>query len=255
MSWWLARIRRIVFLSSIALGCALFFFVMRTIPPSSLRWIRLSEVFGLTALIYLYLALLATPLTRALPGFRYAPLYLTARRAIGVSAFFFALLHTSISFWKLLGGFPGFAFLNTEYRVAILVGFTALVILAMMAATSFDAAVQFLGRRWKMLHRLVYGAGVLVLIHALMLGSHFGDLSRGIPQLSFLLLAILFFLEARRADMYLAKRFPSNLLVRRKPTALLVVVLCVLFVVAELLPSSSRFSLGIHARHTSAPLP
>jgi methionine sulfoxide reductase heme-binding subunit len=51
-------------------------------------------------------------------------------------------------------------------RPFILVGFTALLLLAPLAITSTDAMVRRLGfPRWKKLHRLAYVAGVLGVVH------------------------------------------------------------------------------------------
>ena len=50
-------------------------------------------------------------------------------------------------------------------RIYLTIGFTALVGLAALAATSTDAMVRRLGRKWQALHRLVYVICVLGLIH------------------------------------------------------------------------------------------
>lgn len=51
-------------------------------------------------------------------------------------------------------------------RPFILVGFTALVLLTPMAATSFNRAVKWLGaKRWKALHKLVYVVACLAVLH------------------------------------------------------------------------------------------
>ncbi len=43
-----------------------------------------------------------------------------------------------------------------------------------MAATSLDYAVDKLGfKNWKLLHRLVYGASAAVLVHVILIGTHF----------------------------------------------------------------------------------
>jgi sulfoxide reductase heme-binding subunit YedZ len=41
----------------------------------------------------------------------------------------------------------------------------ALIGLSLLAATSFDSAVRKLGKKWKVLHRLVYAIAVLGLLH------------------------------------------------------------------------------------------
>ena len=137
-----------------------------------------------------------------------------ARRAIGVSAFYFAALHVYFAFFKQLGGFTGLGFLNTKYLIAIAFGTTALSILALLSSTSFDTVVTLLTfKRWKLLHRLAYVGGMLVLIHALLLGTHFIYLSRSIPQILFIAVGFLFFLEARRIDAHLGKTIAVPLLV------------------------------------------
>jgi len=51
-------------------------------------------------------------------------------------------------------------------RPFILVGFTAIVLLTSLAATSFNRAIKALGvKRWQTLHKLVYGVAGLALLH------------------------------------------------------------------------------------------
>ena len=51
-------------------------------------------------------------------------------------------------------------------RPFIAVGFTGAVMLTLLAATSFNAAIKILGAvRWRMLHRLVYAIAVLAILH------------------------------------------------------------------------------------------
>ncbi len=54
------------------------------------------------------------------------------------------------------------------HRVYLAIGFAALAGLAALAATSTDAMIRRLRRRWKPLHRLVYPIAVLGLLHGLM---------------------------------------------------------------------------------------
>ena len=53
-------------------------------------------------------------------------------------------------------------------RLYLTIGFTALLLLAALAATSTDAMMRRLGRRWQMLHRLAYPAAVLAIVHHIM---------------------------------------------------------------------------------------
>jgi sulfoxide reductase heme-binding subunit YedZ len=51
-------------------------------------------------------------------------------------------------------------------RPIITVGVAGFVLLSMLAATSFNAAVKAMGsHRWRQLHRAVYGIAVLAILH------------------------------------------------------------------------------------------
>jgi len=151
-------------------------FVQLQIPDTTLQSIRIGQAFGFLSLALLYLAMLISPLTKVftkLPG-REGLVY--ARRAIGVSAFYYAVLHVYITFFDQLNGFGGIAYLNPTYGWSLLSGIFALGVLCSMAATSFDWVVAKMGyRQWKMLHRLVYAASVAILVHLLLIGSHFAN--------------------------------------------------------------------------------
>ena len=47
------------------------------------------------------------------------------------------------------------------------VGLVALLILASLALTSHKRGMKLLGKNWKRLHRLVYVAGILVVLHSI----------------------------------------------------------------------------------------
>ncbi len=202
------NIRFYVLSFSILLSLVFFFYVKATIEEAPLQIIKLTQYYALTSVTYLYIALMATPLTRTFSSFPYKGQYIKARRAIGVSAFYFGFLHGSLAFFGQLGGFAGLSFLDSKYLLAITLSFTALIILATMASTSFDFIIAKLGHaRWKFIHRFVYLAALLITIHGLMLGSHFQDLSQFIPRIFTIALAILLILEAKRFDNYLQGKF------------------------------------------------
>ncbi|MEO8691731.1 MAG: ferric reductase-like transmembrane domain-containing protein [Candidatus Saccharimonas sp.] len=145
------------------------------IPPGSLQIIRIEQIYGFLALILLYLAILASPLTKVVPKLPGKEAYLHARRAIGVSAFYFAFLHAYISFFQQLNGFGGIKYFNQTFSLSLAGGVFALSILFIMAATSFDWVVDRMGyKHWKLLHRLVYFASIAVLIHIVLIGTHYG---------------------------------------------------------------------------------
>ena len=116
---------------------------------------------GKYALFLLVLSLACTPLNTAF-GLRQA---LTVRRALGVYAFLYAFLH----FMLFIGLDYGFAW-DLIYEAIfekpfVVVGLITLTILTTLAATSFQWWMKRLGKNWKRLHRLVYVAGVLVIVH------------------------------------------------------------------------------------------
>lgn len=124
----------------------------------------LTHFTGLTALIVLLVTLSITPLRR-LTGWNGLIKY---RRLIGLWAFTYALLHFLV--WGLFDHQFSLATITEDVveRPFITVGFTAFLILAALAITSPKAMVRRLGgKRWQQLHRLVYVAAGLGMLHYL----------------------------------------------------------------------------------------
>lgn len=116
---------------------------------------------GKYALVLLILALACTPLNTVF-GFRQA---LKVRRALGLYAFFYASIHFLI-----------FIGLDYQFDLALLqeaifekkyalVGFAAGLILLSLAITSTRGWMKRLGKTWTKLHKFVYLAGILVIVH------------------------------------------------------------------------------------------
>lgn len=165
------------------------------------------QTYSFLALIYLYFSLLPSPLYCVFPTFPLRGLFIKARRSIGVSAFIFASLHGYFSFINVIGGLSGLKYLDQNYAIKISLGSLAFIILLFMTSTSFDKAVALLGpTRWKTLHRFVYLAGVLIIMHVYLIGPHFAN--RFSPQsiIFFIALVVLFSLEAIRFKKYLSSR-------------------------------------------------
>jgi sulfoxide reductase heme-binding subunit YedZ len=117
---------------------------------------------GKTALNLLLLTLAVTP-ARILTGMTWL---VALRRRLGLFAFFYATVHFSI--YVGLDRQPwDWAALRTDLleRPYITLGFTALVLMLPLAATSTATMQRRLGRRWKSLHRLVYPIGALAVTH------------------------------------------------------------------------------------------
>ena len=88
------------------------------------------------------------------------------RRIVGVSVFVYATLHALCWAWLDMGLEINAMLRDLPKRPFVWVGALAWVGLALLAATSFDAAIRWLGGpRWRALHRLVYVIGPLALLH------------------------------------------------------------------------------------------
>lgn len=116
---------------------------------------------GRYALILLILSLACTPLNTLLGWRQLIPL----RKPLGLYAFAYAALHF-LTFIGLdynfdLALLQGAIF---EKRYA-LVGFVAFIILLALALTSTQGWMKRLGKNWKRLHKLVYPAALLVIVH------------------------------------------------------------------------------------------
>jgi len=125
-----------------------------------------TRVTGENALRLLLITLAVTPM-RQLTGWNPLARF---RRMLGLFAFFYAALHFTTYVWlEQALDWPAIVEDILE-RPYITVGFTALVLLVPLAATSTNAMVRRLGgRRWKRLHQLVYVATLLGLLHFLWL--------------------------------------------------------------------------------------
>lgn len=116
---------------------------------------------GLYALVMLLLSLAVTPLN-TLTG--YGPL-VKMRRPLGLYAFFYAAVHLTI-FIAIDYGFEWrFILPEISEKRYIIVGLSAFTILLALALTSFQWAMKKMGKNWKRLHRLVYLAAPLVILH------------------------------------------------------------------------------------------
>jgi sulfoxide reductase heme-binding subunit YedZ len=115
---------------------------------------------GLWTIRLILIALAITPLRAILQWQR----LILVRRMVGVGAFAYVIFHFSL--YVTDQGFnPVTVAREIALRIYLTIGFVALLGLAALAATSTDKMVRRLGRRWQILHRLVYVIAVLGLIH------------------------------------------------------------------------------------------
>ncbi|HCX80873.1 MAG TPA: sulfoxide reductase heme-binding subunit YedZ [Rhodoferax sp.] len=88
------------------------------------------------------------------------------RRMLGLWTFAYAVLHMLSYSWFDMGLDLGDIAKDIGKRPFILVGFTALALLLVLAATSFNRVIKAMGaRRWQVLHRAVYVVAGLALLH------------------------------------------------------------------------------------------
>ena len=148
-------------------------FLAALVPLARLAWKGYQQMLGANpievithstgdwTLIFLMLTLSITPL-RKLTGQNWL---IRFRRMLGLFAFFYASLH-----------FTTYIFLDKFFdvhemvkdiakRKFITIGFTAFVLLIPLAATSTAGMIRRLGKRWQMLHRLIYVSGIAGVIH------------------------------------------------------------------------------------------
>jgi sulfoxide reductase heme-binding subunit YedZ len=88
------------------------------------------------------------------------------RRMLGLFTFFYAVLHFLCYAWLDMGFDPAAIVHDIPKRPFVLVGTSALLLLLLLAATSFDRAIRALGAaRWQRLHRAVYAIAALAILH------------------------------------------------------------------------------------------
>jgi sulfoxide reductase heme-binding subunit YedZ len=117
---------------------------------------------GRVIVVTLVLTLAVTPLRR-LTGFNQL---VKVRRLIGLIAFFYAVVHLGI--YLVFDRGLVFTELAEDIikRPYITVGFTAWLILLSLAVTSPQRVLRWMGgKRWAALHRLIYLAAVLAVVH------------------------------------------------------------------------------------------
>ncbi len=172
---------------------------------------------GSWALIILIASLAVTPLRR-LTG---SNVWIKLRRMIGLFAFFYACLHFAT--YVGLDLFFDFSAVGKDIlkRPYITIGFLSFVIMVPLAATSTSGMIRRLGRRWQLLHRLVYVAAIAGVVHFYWLVK--ADITRPAQYGAVLALLLVYRLFVkRRADKKPAVRSGTServIAVKNAPTA------------------------------------
>ncbi|MFC1662183.1 sulfite oxidase heme-binding subunit YedZ [Gemmatimonadota bacterium] len=116
---------------------------------------------GVWTLAFLLLTLSVTPIRRLARWNQ----VIKIRRLLGLFAFFYAFLHLLV-YLSLDQGFAWeFILEDVSERPYITVGFAAFLLLLPLAVTSTRGWIRRLGKRWQQLHRLVYVAATLGVVH------------------------------------------------------------------------------------------
>ena len=118
---------------------------------------------GIWALRFLLASLAITPIRR-LTGWQRVIQY---RRMLGLFAFFYATLH--VLTYVVLDQGLAFEFIIPDIlkRPYITMGMIAFTLMVPLAITSTKGWIRRLGKKWQLLHRLVYFSGLAACIHFL----------------------------------------------------------------------------------------
>ncbi|HJX00417.1 MAG TPA: protein-methionine-sulfoxide reductase heme-binding subunit MsrQ [Terriglobales bacterium] len=152
--------------------------------------------------LYLLLITLAISPLRKITGINWIIRY---RRLVGLFAFFYGCLHLITYLW-----FDKFfdvqEIVKDIYkRPFITAGLTAWTLMLPLALTSTTACIRWLGgKRWQMLHRLIYASAIAGVVHFWWLVKR--DLRR--PELMAAILTLL--LGMRIIDRVRSARIPSS---------------------------------------------
>jgi len=150
-----------------------FFLILSLLPLGRLVWLGLEDDLGANpiefvtrstgtwALVFLCITLAITPL-RLLTG---QTSFIKLRRMFGLFCFFYACLHFLIWFWLDQNLDLQTMWADVLKRPFITMGFVTFVLLIPLAITSNHFSVRALGRRWSLLHRLIYVIACTALIH------------------------------------------------------------------------------------------
>jgi sulfoxide reductase heme-binding subunit YedZ len=147
-------------------------FVLALLPFARIAWLIVNQVpvepvefvthgTGDWALYLLCATLAITPLRR-FTGWNWL---VRLRRMLGLYVFFYALMHFLTFLWADHNFDVGAMWKDVLKRPFITVGFIAFVLLLPLAATSTNAMIKRLGRRWAQLHRLIYVIAPLAILH------------------------------------------------------------------------------------------
>jgi methionine sulfoxide reductase heme-binding subunit len=164
---------------------------------------------GTWTLVFLMLTLTVTPLRKLTKQYW----LIQYRRMLGLFAFFYGSLHFTTYIW--LDQFFDWHSITKDVmkRPFITVGFTAFVLMVPLALTSTQWAIRWLGKRWQMLHRLIYAVAIAGVIHYIWLVKR--DLRKPLIYAAILSVLLLY-----RVAVWAAQRLSTSRVENRRSPAL-----------------------------------
>ncbi len=117
---------------------------------------------GLHATNLLLLTFAITPLIRIFPGQKLLAWLRRYRRDLGLLAFAYASAHAAVYLVRIA---DVARILEEAAEAGMWTGWVAFALLLVLALTSNDQSVKALGRWWGRLHKTVYAAAILTMIH------------------------------------------------------------------------------------------
>lgn len=112
-------------------------------------------------MIFLMVTLAITPLRRITRLNQ----FISFRRMLGLFAFFYGTLHFLTYIWLDKFFDPHEIVKDVYKRPFITAGFTAFVLMIPLAVTSTKGWIRRLGKKWALLHRLIYATAIAGVIH------------------------------------------------------------------------------------------
>ena len=113
---------------------------------------------------FLLITLAITPL-RELTGWNWL---ITYRRPMGLAAFYYVCVHLLVYLYLDFNFEIPFILTDLSHSLYVVVGFAAFLLLIPLALTSTTGWVRALGKRWRVLHWLMYPAVILGVVHYLL---------------------------------------------------------------------------------------
>ena len=150
-----------------------FIFLLSLLPLARLVWLGSHESLGANpiefitrstgtwALIFLCITLAMTPM-RLMTGMTN---WIKLRRMLGLFCFFYACIHFLIWFWLDQNLDLKAMWSDILKRPFITMGFLTLLLLTPLAITSNQWSIRLLGKRWTLLHKLIYLIACTAILH------------------------------------------------------------------------------------------